>query len=238
MAQITIGQCKVCNSKHRLIIEKLHTQGVSAQQIYNYLHSLQDDESKEIVEKEALTVSGIRRHLVKHFDSVEADLIQEADTQRKIIDARQRYSEGKAATINKVNVISSQIDITLAKIESLDHIYKPNDKTGHQLYIQYMKLVKDLIESLAKLTGELKQEGTIDVNFFGTEITKFAEMVLLAIRRVDRQLQLNGQLETLFSEQFCTLWENYLTLQTKKINGEVDIDYGNYDINTFNETDL
>ncbi len=238
MAQMTVPQCKVCKSKNRAVIEKLYVQGLSPEKILNYLQSLDDEENKLIVESEKLTVSGIKRHLTRHFDQVEASIIQEIDSQKKIIDAREKYSEGRANTINKVNVISLQIDTTLAKIESLDTIYAPNDKTGHQLYIQYMKLVKDLIESLAKLTGELKQEGTIDVNFFGTEITKFAEMVLIAIRRVDRELMMDGKLENMFATQFAKMWQDYLTLQTKKINGEVDLDYGNYNINTFNETDL
>ena len=238
MAQIKVSQCKVCKSKYRHTIEMLYTKGMSPEKIYDYLHSFKDPESIQNVEEEKLTPSGIRRHLTNHFDVVESALITNADVEQKIISAREKYNEGKADTINKVNLISLQIDTALAKMESIDTFFSPNDKTGHELYIKYMTTILKLTESLAKLTGELKQEGTIDINFFGTEITKFAELVLLAIRRVDRELMLEGKLEDMFGEQFRKLWEDYLTLQTKKINGEVDLNYGNYNINTFNETDL
>ena len=238
MSQIKVSQCKVCNSKFRSTIEMLYSKNMSPNKIYEYLHSFKDPESIEIVEQEKLTPSGIKRHLMNHFDLVDASLIQDADVQQKIVSAREKYSEGRSTTINKVNVISLQIDTALAKMESIDTLFPPTDKTGHELYLKYMDAIRKLTESLAKLTGELKQEGTIDVNFFGTEITKFAEIVLLSIRRVDRELMLDGKLESMFAQQFSSLWEDYLTLQSKKINGEVDLDYGNYNINTFNEIDM
>lgn len=232
---IKVGQCKVCNSKMRSLIEQLHVKGFNPQKIYDYLHSLTDEKEKEIVEIENIKPSAIRRHLDRHFSEQENNIIQVTSTQQKITKARNSYEQGKDIMVNKVNAVSLQIDTALANIESLDNM--SNDKVKHELTIKYMNTIRGLIETLSKLTGDLKEEGTIDINFFGNEITKFAEIIILTIRQVDKSLNLNGELELEFSKEFKKQWDNYISVQQKKINKELPINYGDneFNVNTFNE---
>lgn len=232
---IKVGQCKVCNSKMRSLIEQLHVKGFNPQKIYDYLHSLTDEKEKEIVEIENIKPSAIRRHLDRHFSEQENNIIQVTSTQQKITKARNSYEQGKDIMVNKVNAVSLQIDTALANIESLDNM--SNDKVKHELTIKYMNTIRGLIETLSKLTGDLKEEGTIDINFFGNEITKFAEIIILTIRQVDKSLNINGELELEFSKEFKKQWDNYISVQQKKINKELPINYGDneFNVNTFNE---
>jgi hypothetical protein len=232
---IRVGKCKVCKSKYRNLIETLHTKGFNPQKIYDYLQSLSDPDEKAIIIKEDIKPSAIRRHIDRHYDAQEKKVIESTSTQTRIEKARNDYKEGRDITINKVNAISMQIDIALAKMESLDNM--SNEAMNHKLTISYMNTIKGLIETLGKLTGELKQEGTIDVNFFGDEITKFAEIVVLTIRSADNRLGLNGELENVFSEEFKKRWDSYIDVQHKKLNKELPLDYGNneFNVNTFND---
>lgn len=232
---IRVGQCKVCNSKMRSLIESLHMKGFNPQKIYNYLQSLSDPQEREIVEIEDITPSSIRRHIDRHFSERDNKVIESATYQQKVTKARTNYEQGKDIMVNKVNAVSLQIDTALANMESLDNM--SNDKVKHELTIKYMNTIKGLIETLSKLTGDLKQEGTIDINFFSNEITKFAEIVILTIRSADKQLGLNGELENIFSQEFKKQWNNYIDIQNRKLNKEIPLDYGDneFNVNTFND---
>ena len=232
---IKVGQCKVCNSKFRHLIESLYKKGFNPQKIYDYLHSLSDEEEILIVEREDIKPSAIRRHLDRHFNDQDNKVIEDTTTKKKIQRARDAYEQGKDIMINKVNAVSLQVDTALANIESLDLM--TNEKLKHELTIKYMNTIRGLIETLGKLTGELKQEGTIDINFFSNEITKFAEIVVLSIREVDKNFNLDGKLEMKFSEEFKKQWDNYIDIQQRKLNKEIPLDYGDneFNVNTFNE---
>ena len=232
---IKVGQCKVCNNKMRTLIESLHVKGFNPQKIFDYLHSLTDENEIEIVKMENIKPSAIRRHMANHFDQQENKIIETTVTQKRIEKARTAYQQGQEIMVNKVNAISMQIDIALAKMETLDNM--SNESLGHKLTIQYMNTIKGLVETLGKLTGDLKQEGTIDINFFSNEITKFAEIVILTIRQVDKNLDLGGKLELLFSQEFQKQWNDYIDVQQKKINKEIPLDYGDneFNVNTFND---
>jgi len=232
---IRVGQCKVCKSRMRSIIEALHVKGFSPQKIYDYLQSLTDENEMEVVKNEGIKPSAIRRHMANHFNQQETTIIRNTSTQKKIEKARTAYQQGQEIMIDKVNAISMQVDIALAKMESLDSM--SNETMGHKLTIQYMNTIKGLIETLGKLTGDLKQEGTIDINFFSNEITKFAEIIILTIRQVDATLELGGQLEQVFSEEFKKQWNEYIDIQQRKINKEIPLDYGDneFNVNTFND---
>ena len=236
MAAIKFGNCKVCNSYYRNIIETLSVKGFDPQKIYEYLQSLTDPEDIERVKAEGIKPSHIRKHIQSHFDSIDNASIIYSEIQQKIDKTREKYNRKETIVVDKVNLIAMEIDTLLIKMKGLDEY--GNEKIGHELTLKYMSTIKSLVETLAKLTGDLKQEGTIDINFFGTEITKFSELIILCIRRIDRQLEMQGTLENLFAEEFKKQYTNYLNLQNKKINRQIDINEGNYSINTFNETDL
>lgn len=233
---VWVSQCKVCNSKFRTVIETLHTKGMSPQKIYDYLQSLTKPEEKEIVLQENIKPSAIRRHMDRHFNIKDGVTIKSAETKQKIEESREAYKQGVQIVIDKVNSISFMIETAMTKMEQIDEIGSPIKE--HQLTIQYMNTIKGLVESLAKLTGDLKQEGTIDVNFFSMEITKFAEIVLTSVRSVDQQLGLNHQLEYAFAGEFKKQWDDYILMQQGKINGQIPLDEGNkqFNVNTFNET--
>jgi hypothetical protein len=218
---ITISQCKVCNSKFRNVIEELSTKNMSPEKIYAYLQSLTDPEQQMLIVKENINPSSIRRHLKSHFKQDEVANVKLAETHSKIEYNRNLYKEGKEITVDKINSLNYMIEDAVTRIEEIEvDISIPNSKK-YQLINQYMLTAKTLIESLAKLTGELKQEGTIDINFFSTEITSFANIVLECITELDNQLNLNGKVVNEFAGIFQKKWTDYKTLQTAVINGEV-----------------
>lgn len=236
MPVVKIPQCKVCNSKFRNIIENLHVKGMSPEKIHEYLQSLSNQEEKIIVEQEDIKPSAIRRHMQRHFNIKDETNLQITETKNKIIESRNAYNQGIQIAIDKVNAVSYMIESAMIKMEQVEELGMPKEE--HKLTIQYMNSIKGLIETLAKLTGDLKQEGTIDVNFFSTEITKFADIVLSTIRKIDEQLNLDHKIEYAFAQEFSIQWKAYEELQQAKINGLVDINEGNkmLNVNTFNET--
>lgn len=230
-----VSQCKVCNSHFRNLIEQLHLNGLSPEKIYEYLQGLTDPKEVAIVQQEDIKPSSIRRHLKRHFNSEEGAKIKLAETKARLQQSRNLYNEGIQIVIDKVNTVSHMIEVALINIQELDS--HPNNKERHSLTLQYMNTIRGLIETLGKLTGDLKQEGTIDINFFNNEITNFADIVLMSIRAVDRQLGLNGELEIAFAKEFSNQWKNYQERQRKIITGELSANDGNNyrNVNTFNE---
>ncbi|MFW6007877.1 MAG: hypothetical protein ACOCP8_01320 [archaeon] len=228
-------RCKVCNSKFRNRIEDLNTQGMSPQKVYDYLQGLTDPEEQQIVEDENINPSSIRRHMDRHYDIEDGAKVKMAEIKSKVEKSRENYKHGVQKVIDKVGTITHMIDLALINMEEVEQLNNPRDK--HQFTIQYMTKVKDLVESLGKLTGDLKQEGTIDINFFGNEIQRFAEIVLATVREIDKEMGLDYELEYRFGEIFKNKWNDYQTRQQKIIEGELSPADGNADIsvNTFNE---
>jgi len=235
MGVVYVAQCKVCNSHFRNLIEELHTGGMSPQKIYNYMRGLSDPEQQKIVESEDINPSSIRRHMDRHYDVQDGVKIKMAEIKSKVDKSRDNYKRGVQTVVDKVLTISHMIDLALIKMEEVEQLQNPRDK--HQYTIQYIARVKDLIESLGKLTGDLKQEGTIDVNFFGNEIERFADIVLSTIRSIDKQMDLNYELEHRFAEEFNKQWTAYISRYEKIVSGELPANHGNNEmnINTFNE---
>jgi hypothetical protein len=236
-----VKQCKVCNSKFRNLIEELSTQGMSPQKVYDYLQSLTDPTEQEVVKREDINPSAIRRHMDRHFDLNDGAKIKVAETKSRIDQSRDSYKNGVAIIVDKVQSLSHMIEMAMIKMEEVDQIGKPKEQ--HTLTIAYMNSIRGLIESLAKLTGDLKQEGTIDINFFSNEINLFAEIVLSTIRTIDQNLKLkdeNGndlRVEYLFAEEFKKQWDSYQLRQSKILAGELSPDDGATlrNVNTFNE---
>ncbi|AEO93692.1 gp434 [Bacillus phage G] len=235
MTAVNVSQCKVCQSQFRNVIEQLHLNGLSPEKIFEYLSHLTDPNEKAVVQKENIKPSSIRRHLKNHFNSEEGSKIKIAETRARLTQSRNLYNEGVQITIDKVNTISHLIDSAMIRIEELDD--HANKREKHSMTINYMNSIKGLVETLGKLTGELKQEGTIDINFFSNEIANFAEIVLQSIRSVDRQLGLNGQLEVTFAQEFGTQWKNFQDRQVRIVNGEIGMmdENKHMNVNTFNE---
>jgi uncharacterized protein YkvS len=229
-----VKQCKVCNSKFRAVIESLHNQNMTPQKIYDYLQSLTDPEEQEIVKQEDINPSSIRRHMERHYDVKDGAIIKIAETQNRIEQSRDAYRKGVQIFVDKVNAMSMMIDQAMTRMEEVGDL---PDSKKHQYTISYMNTIRGLIESLAKLTGDLKQEGTIDINFFSNEITRFAEIVLSTVREIDRQLGMNSQLEYAFGAEFRKQWDAYMLRQQKILNGELSPDDGEKErrVNTFND---
>jgi hypothetical protein len=237
MAVMHVAQCKVCNSKFRTLIENLNKQGMNPQKIYEYLQNLTDPIEKDLVIQEDINPSSIRRHMDKHFDIVDGAKIKIAETQQRIEQSRNDYKDGVSIVVNKVSTISHLIEQLMIKIEEVDEL--PGEKAKHQFTIQYANSIKGLVESLAKLTGDLKQEGAIDINFFSGEIARFAEIVLSTIKQMDKSMGLNSELEYNFAFEFKKQWELYQIRQNKILSGDLspsdDESEKERKVNTFNE---
>lgn len=232
---MNVSQCKVCGSHFRNLIEQLHLNGLSPEKTYEYLNNLTDPSEINLVKQENIKPSSIRRHLKNHFNSEEGSKIKIAETKAKLTKSRSLYEEGIQVTIDKVNTVSHLIDRAMISIEELDE--HQNKKERHQMTLSYMGQIRGLIETLGKLTGDLKQEGSIDINFFSNEISNFAEIVLSSIRAIDKQMGLNGDLERIFAQEFGVQWHNYQDRQQRIVAGELSPNDGNNhrNVNTFNE---
>lgn len=229
-------RCKVCNSQFRNLIEDLHIGGLSPEKVFEYLQNLTDPNQQAVVQAEQIKPSSIRRHIDRHFNLEDGAKIKVAETKNRLEKSRSAFEEGVQATIDKVSHLSHLIEVAMINIQEVETT-AGNQKTKHQQIIQYMNTVKSLIESLAKLTGDLKQEGTIDVNFFNDEITIFAELVMRSIRSIDIQLNLMGELEGAFSAEFEKQWSAYQDRRDKIISGDLKVGEGDKmrNVNTFNE---
>jgi hypothetical protein len=233
--QVTnITQCKVCNSKFRNLIEQLHTNSLSPEKIYQYLQNMQDPKDKAQIKKEDIKPSSIRRHMQNHFSSEEGSKVKLAETKARIEQSRNLLQQGIQITVDKINSLNHLIETSLIRLEEVEHIASESKK--HQYTIQYMNTIKGLIESLSKLTGELRQEGTIDINFFNNEIAGFAEIVLQTIRIVDKQLEMEGKLEILFAQEFTKQWQQMQERQEKIISGELGASSRPNNQNNFNDS--
>jgi ATP:corrinoid adenosyltransferase len=229
-----VKQCKTCNSKFRGVIEELHTQGMSPQKIYEYLQSLSDPDEQEIVKKENIKPSSIRRHMKNHFDPSDDIKIKTAETKERLKEVKDKYEQGTDIIIDEVNTISYMIERALVNIEEVEDMQSTKEK--HNLTIRYMNSVKGLINSLADLTGELQNQNRIDVNFFSNEITRFAEIVLSTIRQIDQELDMNGDLEFKFAQEFKKQWDSFQERQQKILDGELPVNDGqDSQGNSFNE---
>lgn len=229
-------RCKVCNSQFRNLIEELHIGGLSPEKIAEYLNNLSDPQQKLVVQSEDIRPSSIRRHIDRHFSVEEGAKIKLAETKNRLDKSRSAFEAGVQATIDKVGHLSHLIEVAMINIQEVETTAATN-KNKHSQIISYMNTVKGLIESLAKLTGDLKQEGTIDINFFNDEITIFADIVLRTVRSIDSQLGLDGQLETAFSNEFESQWSTYQERREKIVSGELKVGEGDKmrNVNTFNE---
>ncbi|MNB94871.1 hypothetical protein D3C75_420320 [compost metagenome] len=225
----TVSQCKVCTSVFRNRIEQLHLNGLSPEKIYDYLQNLSEPNEKNSVISEDIKPSSIRRHMQRHFNSEEGAKVKLAETKARVEQSRTMLNQGVSIFIDKVNNLSHLIEVAMIRLEEVEHT--SNESKKHQFTISYMNTIKGLIESLSKLTGELRQEGTIDINFFNNEIASFADIVLTTIRLVDKQLNLYGELETEFAKEFSKQWQDYQERQMRAIAGTATPNT----VNTFNE---
>jgi len=227
-----VASCKVCNSHFREIIENLHIEGLSPAKIMQRLRSNRDATERQILEEEDITESAIRRHLARHFNVKDSKLMAKAETKARIEKSRDTYKRGQSIHINKVNAVSHLIDFALNKIEEVE-----NEPRSHSTIIQYINSIKGLIETLNKLTGDLKTENRVDEKFFINEVTRFTELIMNVVTELDKQLNLNGELQFYFAAEFKKQYEAYQIRQQRILEGELPVSYGSNDniINTFNE---
>jgi hypothetical protein len=223
----------VCNSKFRGLIEQLHQNDLSAEKIYEYLQNMNNTKDKVVIQQEDIRPSSIRRHLQNHFNSEDDSKVKLAETKARISQSRNLLYNGIQITVDRINSLNHLIETSLIKLEEVEHIQSESKK--HQYTIQYMNTIKGLIESLSKLTGDLKQDGAIDINFFNSEISNFAEIVLSSVRVVDRQLGMEGKLEVLFAQEFTKQWQNMQERQSKYISGETTTYSNPNNNNNFND---
>ena len=229
-------RCKVCNSKHRTLIEQLSCKGFNPQKIYDYLQNMKEPIDRKIVKEEDSNPSSIRRHLQKHFDQRDDFLIKEAKIKSKIEKGRENYEKGQKINIDKINTLSHMIELALTRLEEVDQL---SEAKKHQYTIGYMGQIKSLIDELNKISGNIKQEGTIDSNFFKNEITTFAEIVLSTIRALDMQYKMNFELEIAFKEEFIKQYQLYQARQDLIFSGKLPPNDGEKErnINKFNDAD-
>ncbi len=229
-------RCKVCNSKHKNIIEQLSCKGFTPDKIYKYLQELTDPMDRKIAKEENITPSSIRRHLQRHFDQRDDFLIKDAKIKSKVQKNRDDYQQGLKINIDKANTLSHMIELALTRLEEVEQL---SDAKKHQYTIGYMGQIKGLIDELNKVSGNIKQEGTIDSNFFKNEITTFAEIVLSTIRALDIQYKMNFELEIAFKEEFIKQYKLYTARQDLILSGKLSPKDGEKErnINKFNDAD-
>lgn len=229
-----VKQCKVCMSRHKGIIEELAIKKLSPEKIYEYLQNLTDPTDVKIVKEENIKPSSIRRHLQRHFNEKEDLLVKDATIKSKIKASRTKYSEGKKINIDKANTIAHMIELALARMEEVETL---SDAKKHQYTIGYMGQIKSLVDELDKVSGAIKQEGTIDSNFYRNQIDTFAKIVLSTIRALDQKYKMNYQLEVDFSSEFKKQMELFKSREDMIFSGKLSPTDGEKDrnVNTFND---
>ena len=231
-------KCKICNSHFKDVIEEMYNNGLTVKQIWNALDSLQDPDERNIWLVESIKEANISRHLQKHYNIKVGAATKLAENRTRLEKSRAAFREGVHMKVNAVATLSHLIDIALINLEELDSF--PDGRQRHQLTINYMTTIKNLVDEFSKLTGELKQEGSIDINFFSFQIAEFANIVMATIKKMDKQFGLNNQLEYEFGNEFQKQWRTYKDTQNKMINGELPLDYGERErnVNTFNDAEV
>lgn len=227
-------RCKVCNSKHKGIIEELALKRFSPEKIFEYLKNLTDPYDKQIVKEEDLKPSSIRRHLQRHFDEKEDILIKSATTKAKVKKSRQDYQNGIKLNIDKANTLTHMIQIALANLEEVEAL---SDSKKHQYTISYMSTIKGLIDELSKVSKNIVEETTIDSAFYSSQIDTFAKIVLSTIRSLDKQYSMNYQLEIAFSDEFKKQFKAFKEREHMIFTGRLSPKDGEKErsINTFND---
>jgi len=126
------------------------------------------------------------------------------------------------------------IELALTRLEEVEQL---SETKKHQYTIGYMGQIKGLIDELNKVSGSIKEEGTIDANFFKNEITTFAEIVLSTIRALDIQYKMNFELEIAFKEEFIKQYKLYQARQDLIFAGKLSPKDGEKErnINKFND---
>lgn len=229
-----VKQCKVCNSHHKGLIEELLVQKMSPEKIHEHLLALKDPMDRKIVVEEKINPSSIRRHSQRHFDQKEDQVIQHATIKSKTKKSRENFESGVKISVDKVNTVSHAIEIALIRMEEVETL---SDSKKHQYTIGYLGQIKSLIDELSKITGEMKQEGTIDANFFRTEINTFAEIVLYTIRALDIQYDMGFELETAFSTEFKKQMSLYRKREDLIFSGQLSPNDGEKERNANNFND-
>lgn len=231
-------KCKVCNSRFKTLIEQMYNEGLNPRQIFEFLKNQKDPVERTFFEKEDLKEATIRRHLNRHYNIKAAAKMHVSATRSRIQQSRENFRTGVAMRVDSIATLSHLIDVALINIEELDNF--PDGRQRHQLTINYMAQIKSLIDEFSKLTGELKQEGTLDVNFFSAQITDFAQIVMATISKMDEQFGLNSKLMYAFGEEFKKQFTRYQETQKKMISGELPLNYGEKErsINTFNDASM
>ena len=100
-----------------------------------------------------------------------------------------------------------------------DAIVDPFSLSLSKLYTQMKKM--EMGQSILTAIGNDLE--TLDANFFNTEISIFADIVLATIRSCDSQLGLNGQLEQIFAQEFKIQYGSYRAQQIDQINGDIPL---------------
>lgn len=226
--------CHVCNSKHKAIIEELADRGFNPDKIYAHLQSMLDPKDKKIVMQEDLKPSTIRRHLQRHYSKEEEKTINVAEVKTKQRQSRENLNKGIKIEIDRVNTLAHLIQLCLLRLEEIE---VENNPKKHQHSIQYIGQLKGLIDEYSELAGNMKDEGTIDANFFKTEINTFAEIVLSTIRALDMKYQMDFQLEVDFSAEFKRQMVLYRQRQDLILAGKLSPKDGEKErnINKFND---
>lgn len=200
------SKCKVCNSQMRTFIQELYVSGLSPEKIWEYLQNIDDPIKAEIIQNENISSAAIRRHLNNHFDTEQEAKIKAAESKAKLETNRTKYQQGIDIVVNKINSLNYLIEKNIILIEELEG--KPeNYKTKYSAIAQLVNSTKGLVETVSKLTGDLKQEGTIDIAYFNTEISGFADIVISTIYQIDKQLDLDGKLNEAFVNEFKRQWD-------------------------------
>lgn len=225
----------MCQSQHKGLIEELALKNFTPEKIYEELHNLKDPKDIAIVDAEGIKPTSIRRHLQRHFNRTEDILVNDARIKSNITSARNKLKEGKKINIDKANTLSYLIDIALTHIEEVESM---KDNKKHQYTIQYMGQIKSLIDELNKVSGAIKQEGTIDSNFYRTQIDTMAKIVLSTIRALDQQYNMNYELETAFAEEFKKQFALFKAREDMIFAGKLSPTDGEEErsINTFNDS--
>ena len=229
------SKCKVCNSAFKDIIEEMLAKDLNPRQILDAMSTISDPEQKRLWEKEDIKEANIRIHGQRHFSIKTGVAVKTAELKDRLQQSKKAFKDGVKIKVDAINTIAHLIDTALIRLDQVDQAIG-DERQKHQLTINYFATIKNLIDEFNKLSGDIKSEENIDIEFFQREIASFANIVMALIRKYDDQFELKGKLAIAFAEDFQAAWQVYKDKQNDVIDGRVSIAEHKIqtNINTFN----
>lgn len=116
-----------------------------------------------------------------------------------------------------IDILVFKVNKKLGMLENLDKIWGNIDLRKESLYHKYISLAKDLVETKAKLSGEISSDSNIVVNIMNSKLSEFNRIVYEAVKEVCPEKLI--QFQEVYKRKYMEMKSNEVEDNTsKKVN--------------------